>query len=241
MELTMASQLDATPWPLPAAADTSHLRGRGFFSLLGVVRLKPGRRDSPATSAKSCSDKLALRQCVSLLLTPTSYLISPRNAYISTLVLPSSSYSPTACTRAFRTRMAGLEGKKWGGWYAFQPFDVVTTKIEFVYSRREQGRSSNISAVVVANKGCEVLIGGVKQGRKQFLGEAAGSILCKLKLWRAVSELMPQVQRPKYADLKPASSLRENVKTEVRSVLGGWIRTGGDDFDFGADADKTDN
>jgi tRNA-specific adenosine deaminase 1 len=49
MELTMLAQEDATPWErLPSATEpgldsTRHpLKGRGFFSELGVVRRKPG-------------------------------------------------------------------------------------------------------------------------------------------------------------------------------------------------------
>jgi tRNA-specific adenosine deaminase 1 len=231
MELTMASQLDATPWPLPTedTLDPQHLRGRGFFSLLGIVRLKPGRRDSPPTSVKSCSDKLSARQALSLLLTPTSYLLSPRNAYITTLTLPNSSYSASGCARAFSTRLSSLVGREWGDGYSWQPFSVQTTGIEFAYSRRDGMKSSNLSAVVVANRGSEVLIGGVKQGRKQFSGEAGGSMLCKLKIWREVAALVPEVRVESYAQLKTAET-RNRVKEEVRGALGGWIRTGGDEF-----------
>jgi tRNA-specific adenosine deaminase 1 len=232
MELTMASQLDATPWPLPTedTPDPQHMRGRGFFSLLGIVRLKPGRRDSPPTSAKSCSDKLSARQALSLLLTPTSYLLSPRNAYITTLTLPTSSYSAIACTRAFSTRLQSLAGREWGSGYSWHPFSVQTTAVKFAHSRRDGKRSSNLSAVVVANRGQEVLIGGVQQGRKQFSGEAAGSMLCKLKLWREVAALVPEVRVESYARVKTAAETRNCVKEEVRTALGGWIRTGGDEF-----------
>ena len=51
MELTMEAQEDATPWALPPKAadeaseivgDAAVLRGRGYFSELGIVRRKPG-------------------------------------------------------------------------------------------------------------------------------------------------------------------------------------------------------
>lgn len=50
MELTMLAQADATPWDrLPSASEPAGLdsteptlKGRGFFSELGVVRRKPG-------------------------------------------------------------------------------------------------------------------------------------------------------------------------------------------------------
>ena len=93
MELTMAAQEDAAPWevPAPAAAtttstvrnsgtpppETAPLPGRAYFSLLGAVRRKPARADAAATASKSCSDKLALRQCVSLLSSAASLLVAP--------------------------------------------------------------------------------------------------------------------------------------------------------------------
>jgi len=185
----MASQTDSTPWALPPSPipisitsnkdiPTIHLCGRSYFSELGAVRTKPGRADSPQTSCKSCSDKLSLRQAVSLLLTLTSFLISPTNAYISTLVIPSSQYLSSACNRAFSVegRMKSLSETEWEGGYTFCPFQVATTELEFEFSKRRGGpRTSNLSTVAVENRGCEALIGGVLQGRKQFSGVNAGS------------------------------------------------------------------
>ena len=48
MELVMRAQKDATPWPAPSALSPGTepqvglLKGRGYFSELGVVRRKPG-------------------------------------------------------------------------------------------------------------------------------------------------------------------------------------------------------
>ena len=43
MELIMAKQEDASPWPVPLPSETNAgLLGRGSFSELGVVRRKPG-------------------------------------------------------------------------------------------------------------------------------------------------------------------------------------------------------
>ena len=44
MEIIMAAQADATPWPTEPNSDgndKSVMHGRGFFSELGVVRRKP--------------------------------------------------------------------------------------------------------------------------------------------------------------------------------------------------------
>ncbi|KAI1423439.1 adenosine deaminase/editase [Xylaria sp. FL1777] len=174
MELTMASQADATPWAIPAVSQQESpsipfvvsnpaplepdilLPGRAYFSQLGIVRRKPSRGDAPPTLSKSCSDKLSLHQCTSLLSSPTSLLVSPDHAYISTLILPTFQYSASGCKRAFsdgqsqdegdkaanaqQARMASLatQDNNWSrsGGYSFQPFTVKTTDLEFAFSRR---------------------------------------------------------------------------------------------------------
>ncbi|KAI0445816.1 adenosine deaminase/editase [Xylaria telfairii] len=169
MELTMASQADATPWavppqespsldvltPTPVEPDTP-LPGRAYFSQLGIVRRKPSRGDAPPTLSKSCSDKLSLHQCTSLLSSVTSLLVSPENAYISTLILPAAQYSASGCHRAF-SNGGGIEGdvvdprqparmaplatepqtrRTRDSGYAFRPFGIETTDHEFIFSRR---------------------------------------------------------------------------------------------------------
>ncbi|KAK0717149.1 adenosine deaminase/editase [Lasiosphaeria miniovina] len=184
MELVMAAQDDASPWALPGArapltatattetaakapspplaaepgqprvAPGGELLGRGYFSELGVVRRKPARGDAPASVSKSCSDKLALKQCTSLLSAVASAVVSPRGVYLATLVLPASRFSAAACARCFSAsslsewesselldclppgRMRALAGRRWGAsGYAFAPVAVTTTQLEFEFSK----------------------------------------------------------------------------------------------------------
>jgi tRNA-specific adenosine deaminase 1 len=203
MELTMAAQEDSTPWEMPgldkhdskftsSSAQPDLLHGRGYFSALGQVRGKPSRPDAPPTLSKSCSDKLALKQSTSLLSSITSLLISPQNAYLTSLVLPSPQYSETACTRAFSPsgRLAPLTEKTWGGGYAFREFKILTTEKEFAYSRRqvlklgEKLVPSNIASVSGPRpENSETLIGGTLQGRKQFSLPGA-SRASKQRIWQ---------------------------------------------------------
>lgn len=245
MELTMTSQSDDTPWTAPAPSNpTSLLRGRGYFAALGAVRTKPGRADSPPTLSKSCSDKLALRQCVSTLLSPLSLLVAPEKAYIASVVLPTRVFSSVACERAFGPsgRMGVLRGRDWGGGYAFRPFRVRTTEVEFQFAKAEASAvGSNISAVWVRGRGAETLIGGVLQGRKQFSGARGASMLCKARVWKTVSGVAAMagaravqmaVNVAVYGALKEGASMatRNEAKEETRTALGGWTRNGGDDF-----------
>ena len=111
------------------------------------LSLLTARADSPATLSKSCSDKLALRQCISLLSGMTSLLIHPANAYINTMIISKSQFRNEACARAFGIsgRMGSIANKEWSGGYYFHPFNVRTTGIEFAYSRSSRQAPSKPS------------------------------------------------------------------------------------------------
>ncbi|MCJ1474947.1 hypothetical protein MMC13_003607 [Lambiella insularis] len=251
----MSAQQDPTPWTRPMSKSEEEdpavlLNGRAYFSELGVVRRKPSRADSPATLSKSCSDKLALKQCTSLLSTAATVLISPENAYLDTLILPASRFVPSACERAFGAmgRMQSVAGKRWSGGYSYRPFKINSTSREFEYSNCgaiEAGLKSkplNISALWTSHLQ-ETLINGVLQGRKQA-DPKGGSAVCRLKLSHlvlstlaclALPALAQVVASPRYADLKAAEALqdRKQVKKEATSVaLRGWLPNVADDFDI---------
>ena len=273
MELVMSEQEDATPWECPPLAATKEtadstaipLRGRGYFSELGIVRTKPcsscdclflesrsrilARPDAAATLSKSCTDKLALKQCTSLLSSMTSTLISPDRAYLDTLVLPESQCVPAAFERSFgpNGRMTLLPPnvtETWAEGYAYRPFKIATTCREFTYSKRKVSGdndpiASNISTVWTQHFR-EVLIGGIQQGRKQFDASGA-SMTCRKRMWEATIKVSRSIEpaafdegtkQLNYADVKASDVLagRCKVKDDVRKhALAGWVRNTGDD------------
>lgn len=271
----MASQEDPTPWEPPSMTPASthttesliaptsfepQLLGRSYFSNLGIVRRKPSRPDAPPTCSKSCSDKLAMKQCTSLLSSLTSLLVSPHNMYLKSIVLPSSQYSSTACTRAFSSsgRLKALQGKSWENGYRFSPFEIKTTEREFEYSRRqsisvgEKIIPSNISACYTHDprngtmpSSLETLIGGILQGRK--VNDIRGaSKVCRKKAWKLALNIVTLVAVPgvqqvlsssTYGEVKGSKVLtsRRGVKEDVRaSALRGWVCNVGDER-FGVD------
>ncbi|KAF2433183.1 hypothetical protein EJ08DRAFT_647566 [Tothia fuscella] len=258
MELTMQAQEDATPWEVPLSEEVSDilhdkgdaLMGRGHFSKLGIVRRKPARPDAPQTLSKSCTDKLSLYQCTSILHGMTSLLIVPEGAYIKTLVLPYTQHIPTATQRAFGTtgRMSNLTidvTRNWPEGFNFNSFHIDTTLMEFAYSRRTSGREenmllpSNISTVFTPYFQ-ETLVGGVLQGRKTSDPKGASAI-CRKSMWQAVVKLMQLLERPSmeempikktYEQVKNSEVLRDRrrVKAEVVNLaLKGWTRNQGDE------------
>ncbi|VDB89834.1 Bgt-5211 [Blumeria graminis f. sp. tritici] len=229
MELTIAAQEDSTPWNLPSTSKQvlspqSLLDGRSYFSQLGTIRRKPSRPDAPPTLSKSCSDKLALKQCTSLLSSAASILISPENLYINSLVIPKSQMCESACIRAFSVsgRLAPLKNKiidkPWIGGYQFSPFLVLPTSLEFAFSRRQELLSSgslvpsNLASFSTINSS-GTLIGGTLQGRKQFSSKGYVRNTSTENLLNAAT----------YFELKQCDSLinRRAIKSMVRGVLGG--------------------
>ncbi|KAF5138210.1 tRNA-specific adenosine deaminase 1 [Metarhizium anisopliae] len=253
MELIMAAQDDASPWdipPSPATAESdaiaTSLPGRAYFSQLGVVRRKPARGDAPPTLSKSCSDKITLKQCTSLLSSLTSLFVDTSSAYIDTLVLPASQYSAAGCQRAFSERVNNLMNVSWPGGYQFRPLTVETTDEEFELSRktiRERSENiapSNIAAAWSATGVEETILGGVIQGRKPFDVKGA-SKMSRRQLWLAAREVsnslngyggIRQLLSSKtYQDVKNGELLadRRLVKQHVRTTaLAGWIPNLGD-------------
>ncbi|KHN98800.1 Adenosine deaminase/editase [Metarhizium album ARSEF 1941] len=253
MELIMAAQDDASPWDVPpspattqSGPTTTSLPGRAYFSQLGVVRRKPARGDAPPTLSKSCSDKIALKQCTSLLSSLTSLFVDPASAYIDTLVLPESQYSAQGCQRAFSERLSNLTNASWLGGYQFRPFKVETTDEEFEFSRNkvrqdsEKMAPSNIAAAWSASGVEETILGGVIQGRKPFDPKGASN-MSRRQLWAAAVEVsnsldghqdIRQLLSSKtYQDVKDGDLLadRRRVKDLVRTTaLAGWVPNRGD-------------
>lgn len=251
----MAAQQDASPWespesnkPMSETMTENSLPGRAFFSQLGIVRRKPARGDAPPTLSKSCSDKLALKQCVSLLSSLTSLFVEPANAYIHSVILPESQYSATACERAFSAegRMKAAVGAEWPGGYSFNPFAIETTELEFDFSKRiAQSRAAKIAASNLAaawsSSGFEEnILGGVIQGRKAFDVRGA-SRMSRRSMWESALKLARRLggdypELPKflgsatYTDVQngPLLAQRRQVKDDVReTALAGWIRNSG--------------
>lgn len=200
------------------------------------------RGDSMPTLSKSCSDKLALKQCTSLLNSDTITLISPKRAYLETVVLPQSQYLETSFSRAFGVegRMKTVVGKVWPGGFSYYPFDVRTTMVDFEFSRHHlssregQLKGSNISTAWTPHVQ-ETLINGVLQGRKQDDPRGASAVSRKrmYDLGSCVFNRLHEHTASAVVCLYPiAIGQRRLVKDDVtRMALKGWIRNCEDGFE----------
>ena len=258
MELIMHAQADASPWTSQSRSELDGMlqTGRGHFAELGIVRRKPSRADAPSTLSKSCSDKLALKQCTSLLSSLASLLIHPGNAYLHELIVPQDQFIGFAVHRAF-----GAEGRLrpltddpgiWTNGYSFRPFLTVPHNHYFEFSRPPPGsigkaKGSNITAVWTPTES-EVLIGGIKQGYKQFSG-AGHSSFSRRGMCRLVQQLSQTLDDGRlqsvfsnsctYYQLKDCDSLK--VRRRVKAIaqdkaLVPWPKNIADDFSLQSEA-----
>ena len=257
MELVMRNQADSTPWPTdrtspPEVDSTSSLLGRGYFSKLGVVRRKPARADSTPSLSKSCSDKLAMTQVLSLLSSLSSLVICPANVYLSSVIIPSSEYVEAALRRSFSAqgRMKTVGNARWPGEYAFHEFRYIETTTEFRYSKRAPRgyiglttaipRSSNMSTAWNPYIH-EVLINGSLQGWKQSNPKCA-SCLARASSLRDVSQMLRELGSPSYTIMSSCNTYRRLKDSEllrhrklvkqatITKALPGWIQNVEDDF-----------
>ncbi|KAF7186294.1 tRNA-specific adenosine deaminase 1 [Pseudocercospora fuligena] len=245
MELTMSSQEDSTPW---AVRQEGEMLGRGNFDQLGVVRRKPARPDAPQTLSKSCSDKLAMKECTGLLTGVVSTLIDVGGTWLSTLVVPEEEWRmcKAGMERAWGTdgRMAPLASKevheRWQRHgYRFRPFEIQTTTRNFTFAKPvtpdPNVLHSNLSTLWTPRRQ-ETIINGVLQGRKQLDPKGASCVSRKL-LWKTALDVallvgVAVLGKRTYAEMKGSYELRarESIKKDVKELaLKPWVRNEGDE------------
>ncbi|KAK9461009.1 adenosine deaminase/editase [Lipomyces oligophaga] len=206
------------------------LKGRAYYSELGMIRTKPGRSDSPESLSKSCTDKLLMKQYTSVLLSPTSYVFSPKGAYLRAILVPRSKIIDSAFNRAFRIeeRIKGIAKTQ----YDFDWIGYNTTFKDSKENTKAGGRPCSVSMVYIENESeqVEAITRGMRMGWKAG-SEGSISKLSRRKMAELAGEISETVRNKlRYSELKDESTAREQIKWKTRSNLGRWIRTGDDDF-----------
>ncbi|EIN10316.1 hypothetical protein PUNSTDRAFT_132408 [Punctularia strigosozonata HHB-11173 SS5] len=173
----IAALKDSTAWP--ALAQGSSARGRDNYALLGALRTKPGRADSPPTACMSCSDKIAAWNVLGVQGALGSSLYRP--VYLERVVIGGVPEALRAvvgedCQRAFYRRVGDARGLLLPEVYAVHAPAVAFTSLAFPHSRPMPvvpdasavggGGFCNDSLCWVADSphGREVLINGMRRG-----------------------------------------------------------------------------
>ncbi|KAL9617905.1 MAG: hypothetical protein Q9160_007332 [Pyrenula sp. 1 TL-2023] len=241
----------AVPWTRgPEDGTRGSLQGRGYFSELGVVRRKPARGDAEVSLSKSCSDKLAMRECLGVFNAVVGALVE--RVWLRSLVLPWGKGEEEAMKRAF-----GKEGRlrSLNHWNNAQGFSVKTFALEvlrrecprFAFEKSGSGqcKAGNVASIWIAGRNgegteaCEVLINGVRQGHKQSSEDIRkASVICRENTWRkgrevtkllgqigcregTVDDLQPIFSAESYAELK--EKLSRSGRSRAKEVVIGTL------------------
>ncbi len=255
MELIQTESTDSTIWSeklttLGPPGEEGPIRGRAFFNQVGLVRTKPGRRDSPITMSKSCSDKLALKQAISLLLGPVSLIVNPDKFYLSYLILPKLGFKKESFDRCWgpNGRLSILQNNcdyDWNGGYKMKFFNVIRTDIQFQHCKESSRKPIGNSIIWILNESKhEGLISGIKMGfnfkkqkhQKQKLNNGI-SLTSRFKIIELLNPFLNHFliindNSKTYNQLKKLNKNRLKVKDDLYKILKGWIQTSIDDFNI---------
>ena len=206
-----------------------------------------GRADSPQTLSKSCTDKLTLLSCTSLLNSLLANIVDPATCYLDYLVVPHAAYHREGFNRAFEQRIESIRNLTWPGTFRVQPIQTLTTQLllpsVLIPEKLASLKASNATAPasVIHVHGCptEVMINGVRMGSKFPPNVRGSSPLCRarmgndfLEILRREKSLSMDTQLPKnstYAQLKRLGAGMRVVKRTVQEKLGGWVTNEGDE------------
>ncbi|KAH6915279.1 adenosine deaminase/editase [Coprinopsis sp. MPI-PUGE-AT-0042] len=233
----------------PTPASTSASRGRDGYSLLGILRSKPGRSDSPKTLCMSCSDKIARWNVLGIQGALGSLLFEP--TYLDEVVVGEvpqdlEGLVKEDCERALWRRLE--EDSRWQthveglpeGYRLAEP-QIRFTSLPFVHSKavlQTDASSCNEAISWIAETGHEILINGLKRGvsPKHRFREKSRSKLCRLSMYELCAQVLGLQGRedlePKELPYLEAKALAGEYQIAKEALLGpqgpfvGWIRTG---------------
>ncbi|KAG5360514.1 tRNA-specific adenosine deaminase 1 [Yarrowia sp. B02] len=223
-------QDDAEDWG--TAPEDCVLRGREYYTTIGRVRTKPGRRDSPMTLSKSCSDKLTMKQYTGVVMGVVERVFE--QIFLDELILPAG--NDIGVARAFRGRLEAEQGTKRtvDGTEVEKSkphfFTTSTTDTKFAYSQ-EPGRKPSANSIIwTANTDNEVVLNGVKMGHKPSnMNTKSASKVSRQGIWTAIKPLLLNQHFDDYYSAKCCAGRAEKLETG-HAALHAWHCTCRDNF-----------
>lgn len=218
------------------------LRGREYYTTTGRVRTKPGRRDSPMTLSKSCSDKLTMKQYTGIVMGVVEHVFE--QIYLDELVLPAG--NDVGIKRAFRDRLEQSGTKRTAeGEEVDRPvsrpryFTTVTSDTKFAYSQGPGRKPSANSIIWTINTGNEVVLNGVKMGHKPTnMNSKSASKVSRQAIWTAIKPLLKNSHYDDYYSAKCCAGRTEKIETG-HTALHAWHCTCRDNFSLTGDGDMS--
>ncbi|CAM9024747.1 hypothetical protein WICANDRAFT_97105 [Wickerhamomyces anomalus NRRL Y-366-8] len=210
------------------------LRGRENYTLKGRVRTKPGRRDSPMTLSKSCSDKLAVKQFTSILNGVTSSFVHPKGCYLKYLVIPEDKVDMPAMERCFHDR---FNPHPINHMYTLNRLKILTTKETHSFAKEQSNQPpSNTSLIYVPKYNFnESIVNSVKEGyytKRKSVRKNGESELSRYKLFQESQSLSGGFKARSYFEWKLTNKEYRKAKEIAKEAIGAWCCTATDDFDI---------
>lgn len=191
-KLINMSDDDPYQYVLPHHKET--LRGRFNFKKKGYVRTKPGRQDSKITLSKSCSDKICIRQVISLN-NAFTYKMMEDQIYLDYMIIPNIDLkSRSSLKRCFEDRLVDCP-------YPVHPFQILSSDIPFkddIVKGKEPCPLSTIKLLYGSNNSVleQTVLNGVKNGSytkgRKPLRKNCEPILSRYALWKKYSQLVTE-------------------------------------------------
>ncbi|GAV30227.1 hypothetical protein PMKS-003736 [Pichia membranifaciens] len=242
------AQLDPMPWA-DVPQSSYALRGRASYTQVGIVRTKPGRRDSPISLSKSCGDKLATVSMKGLLKGIVADLITNKHVLLDYIVLPADKVQKNIASlnRCFNQRIDFTAVEFYHRFKILEYPEEIIAKYSNLLKENRSGtleidrekkrRACDLSLVCIPESNViEVINGGVKNGNsvKTVLKSGRGSsMLCRYSMFQKRIQLENSCCTYKsYLDWKKRASNAEytdKVKRAKKS-LGTWGDSTVDDF-----------
>lgn len=234
---------DDDPYQYVIPSKNQTLRGRFNFKKKGYVRTKPGRQDSKMTLSKSCSDKICLRQVISLN-NALTFCLMDTPVYLKYMIIPDiDKQSNKALHRCFQERLQNCS-------YPVHSLEIVSSQDCFIDDISKDKEPSPISVVKIFNDPeCRVLeqaiVNGVKNGTYTKPGKplrrGCESIVSRYGLWKKITDLFPNRGFNSYTyetykkEFSSENKIRNDMILAVKKCLTkgeDWICTHRDDFNL---------
>lgn len=201
------------------------LRGRSNFEKKGYVRSKPGRIDSKITFSKSCTDKLCIRQCSSVLNALTFSLLEVP-IYLEYLIVPNLTKDEiNYAKKSFHDRINTKD----------HLLDIVSCKFDFPDDLTQDNEPSPMSSIKIYYKPDDMheeqILNGLKNGYytkpSKPIRKNAQSIVSRYTQWSQYIQINPEFKDIPYLTLKEYCLDRKLRIDEVKKVLSpdGWVHT----------------
>lgn len=240
-EEKLINMSDNDPYQYISPTHTKTLRGRFNFKKKGYVRTKPGRHDSNITYSKSCSDKLCIRQVISLNNAITWGLMKEM-VFLSYIIIPTlQRRDETSLKRCFEDRLTDCN-------FPVHHFKILSSSLPFTDDISEEREPSLLSVIKIFPGGDNTILeqsilNGVKNGSytkgKKPLRKNCESVVSRYALWKKSQVLFPNIKVTNgntisYYDFKKSYFPERNEMIEsVRNLLTkeeGWVHTYRDNF-----------